>query len=102
MPRLCAVCTVILVASMIEGWLFAQDPPALLVSPANVTMLIGDTHTFRAVGKDGRMRHPVRWRVSPESAVTLTLHGDEATLQACEILFDSGTVAKKKKTLVSE
>jgi hypothetical protein len=78
----CAVCTMIFVASVIEGSLFAQDPPSLLVSPEKVTMLTGDTHTFRAVGKDGRMRHPVRWRVSPEDAVTLTLRGDEATLQA--------------------
>ncbi len=47
-------------------------------------MLIGETRTFRAVGKDGRLRHDVRWGVSPEQAAKLTVAGDEATLQAEE------------------
>jgi hypothetical protein len=61
---------------------FAQDPPALTVSPGKATMLVGETRTFRAVGKDGRARHNVRWSISPQSTATLTLDGDEATVQA--------------------
>ena len=45
-------------------------------------MLVGDTRTFRAVGKDGRKMQNVAWKVSPESAATLTTTDDEATLQA--------------------
>lgn len=82
--RFSAACLVILMASVCGGWLFAQNPPSLLVSPASATMLVGDTRTFRAVGKDGRIRHSVMWRVSPEDAVTLTLNGDEATLRATQ------------------
>jgi hypothetical protein len=63
---------------------FAQSPPALAVVPSKVTMLVGETHTFRAVGKDGRIRHNVRWSVSPEHAAKLTMDGDEATLNAVE------------------
>ena len=66
------------------GWVLAQDSPALSVVPSKVTMLIGETHTFRAVGKDGRLRHNVRWSVSPEHAAKLTANDDEATIQADE------------------
>jgi len=80
----CAAVLSLLAVSMI-GWLAsAQDSPALLVVPSKATMLVGETHTFRAVGKDGRMRHDVRWIVSPEHAATLTTDGDEAVLQADE------------------
>ncbi|MFZ0816678.1 MAG: hypothetical protein WAM78_14225 [Candidatus Sulfotelmatobacter sp.] len=63
---------------------FGQDAPALSVVPTKVTMLSGETRTFRAVGKDGRLRHNVRWSVSPEPAAMLTMDGDEATIQAVE------------------
>ncbi len=63
---------------------FAQDAPALSVVPTKATMLVGETRTFRAVGKDGRLRHSVRWGVSPEHAAKLTVAGDEATIQAVE------------------
>jgi len=63
---------------------FAQEIPALSISPGKVTMLQGETRTFRAVGKDGRIRHNVRWSVSPEHAAKLTTNGDEATVQAEE------------------
>ncbi len=63
---------------------FAQDVPALSVVPTKATMLIGETRTFRAVGKDGRLRHNIRWGVSPEHAAKLTVVGDEATIQALE------------------
>jgi hypothetical protein len=62
----------------------AQDPPSLSVVPTKATMLVGESHTFRAVGKDGRLRHNVRWSVSPEHAAKLTVDGDEATIQAEE------------------
>jgi len=63
---------------------FAQEIPALSISPGKVTMLQGDTRTFRAVGKDGRMRHNVRWSISPEHAAKLNTNGDEAIVQANE------------------
>ena len=77
-----AVCIVLLTASALPGRVFAQDPPALAVSPGKATLLMGETHTFRAVGKDGRIRHNVRWSISPESAATITVSGEEATVQA--------------------
>jgi hypothetical protein len=73
-----------LAISMIGQLSLAQNSPALLVVPSKATMLVGDTHTFRAVGKDGRIRHNVRWSVSSEHAATLTTDGDEAILQADE------------------
>jgi hypothetical protein len=60
----------------------AQEIPALSVSPGKVTMLQGETRTFRAVGKDGRIRHNVRWSVSPAHGAKLTTNGDEAVVQA--------------------
>ncbi len=63
---------------------FAQGIPALSISPGSATMMPGETRTFRAVGKDGRMRHNVRWSVSPEHAAKLTMDGDEAVVQAVE------------------
>ena len=82
----CAAVLVLLAFSMsMTGRLvFAQDTPALSVVPTKATMLVGETHTFRAVGKDGRLRHNVRWGVSPEHAAKLTVDGDEATIQAEE------------------
>jgi hypothetical protein len=62
----------------------AQDAPALSVVPTKATMLVGETRTFRAVGRDGRSRHNVRWGVSPEHAAKLTVDGDEATVRAEE------------------
>ncbi len=61
---------------------FAQEVPTLSISPGKATMVQGETRTFRAVGKDGRMRHNVRWSVSPEHAAKLTTSGDEAVVQA--------------------
>jgi hypothetical protein len=70
--------------SMIGRLAFAQNAPALLVVPSKATMLVGDTRTFRAVGKDGRKQQNVTWSVSPEHAATLTVADDEATLRASE------------------
>ena len=82
----CAAVLVLLAFSMnmTDQLVFAQDAPALSVVPTKATMLVGETHTFRAVGKDGRLRHNVRWGVSPEHAAKLTVDGDEATIQAEE------------------
>ena len=60
----------------------AQGIPALSISPAKVTMLPGETRTFRAVGKDGRIRHNVRWSISPGHAAKLVANGDEAEVEA--------------------
>ena len=82
----CATVLALLALSvgMTGGLVFAQDVPALSVAPTKATLLVGETHTFRAVGKDGRLRHNVRWNVSPEHAAKLTVVGDEATIQAEE------------------
>ena len=70
--------------SIISRLVFAQDSPALSVVPSKATILVGETHAFRAVGKDGRLRHNVRWNISPEHAAKLTVDNDEATVQAEE------------------
>jgi hypothetical protein len=80
----CAAFLVLLMVSMIGRLALAQNAPALLVVPSKATMLVGDTRTFRAVGKDGRKQQNVTWNVSPEHAATLTAADDEATLQASE------------------
>jgi len=56
----------------------------MTVSPGKATMLVGETRTFRAVGKDGRIRHSVRWEVSPQNAAAVSVNGDEVNLQARE------------------
>jgi len=62
----------------------AQAPPTLTVSPNKATMLVGETRTFRAVGKDGRIRHNVRWEISPSYAAGVTINSDEVTVTARE------------------
>lgn len=62
----------------------AQSMPALSVSPSKVSMLVGETHEFRAVGRDGRLKHNVSWSVTPAHAATLTQSGDEVTIKAEE------------------
>jgi len=47
-------------------------------------MLVGETRTFRAVGKDGRIRHNVRWQISPQNAAAISVSGDEVNVQARE------------------
>jgi len=69
----------------------AQEVPALSISPGKVTMLQGETRSFRAVGKDGKIRHNVRWSVSPQHGAKLTTNGDEAVVQA-EAEAESSTV----------
>jgi hypothetical protein len=82
----CAAVLVLLAFNMSTPgrMVFAQDAPALYVVPTKATMLVGETRAFRAVGKDGRSRHNVRWGISPEHAAKLTVDGDEATIQAEE------------------
>jgi hypothetical protein len=82
-----ACATVLALVGFSISWtelVFAQDVPALSVVPTKATMLVGETRTFRAVGKDGRLRHSVRWGISPEHVAKLTVAGDEATIQAEE------------------
>lgn len=67
MPALSrAACILLLTATALSAR--AQNPPALSVSPGKASMVVGETRTFRAVGKDGRIRHNVRWSISPELA----------------------------------
>jgi hypothetical protein len=77
-------CAAFVALLMVSSLAAAQNPPALLVVPSKAIMLVGDTRTFRAVGKDGRKQQNVTWNVSPERAVTLTAADDEATLRATE------------------
>lgn len=57
---------------------------AMIISPDKATMLVGERHTFRAVGKDGRIRHNVRWGISPQNAAVITVNGDDVTVEARE------------------
>jgi hypothetical protein len=72
----------ILIAALIVASPLAQEIPSLSVSRARATVLVGDARTFRAVGKDRRLRHNVRWTISPQQVATLTVSGDEATVHA--------------------
>jgi hypothetical protein len=80
-----AAFTLVLLSSVAAAPAFAQDPPALTISPDQATLLVGETHTFRAVGRDGRMRHNVRWGISPEQAASLTVDGEEAIVEAKQL-----------------
>jgi hypothetical protein len=62
----------------------AQDLPEFSVSPSKATLRVGETRMFRAVGKDGRIRHNVRWSISPAGAASLTIRGDEAVVAGNE------------------
>jgi len=86
MSRL-TISTLLLAAAIVLNPLpsTAQNMPPLSVSPSKVSMLVGETRDFRAVGKDGRIRHNVAWSVTPAHAVTLTNNGDEVSIKAEEI-----------------
>src|ERR1700680_3561615 len=81
-----AVLALVAFSMSMTGWVLAQDSPALSVVPSKVTMLIGETHTFRAVGRDGRLRHNIRWSVSPEHGAKLTANHDDGNIQDDETL----------------
>jgi hypothetical protein len=74
----------LILAGMMSMCASAQTSLPMTVSPDKATMLVGETHTFRAVGKDGRIRHNVRWGISPQNAAAITVSGDEVTVQARE------------------
>src|SRR5690348_2461864 len=74
----------LLAASVLLTRALAQNPPALMVSPGLATLLVGGRQTFRAVGKDGRIRHNIHWSISPAYAATLTTNDDEVTVEAKE------------------
>jgi hypothetical protein len=80
----CAGFMALLMVSLIGRPAFARNAAALLVVPSKAIVLVGDTRTFRAVGKDGRKQQKATWSVSPESAATLTTADDGATLRATE------------------
>jgi hypothetical protein len=44
-------------AGLMCGSLLAQDTPPVSVSPSTATIMVGDTRSFRAVDKNGRMLH---------------------------------------------
>lgn len=47
---------------------FAQDIPPLAVTPSSATVLLGESHAFRAVGRDGRPAPFARWDTSSSNA----------------------------------
>ena len=81
-PILVVVAAVAL--SVLKPPLARAQNPAMTISPDQATMLVGETRTFRAVGKDGRIRHNVHWEVSPQGVATITVSGDEVTVKARE------------------
>lgn len=71
-----------LAVAMIGQLAFAQGSNAILVVPSRITMLVGETHVFRAVGKDGHMLRNVSWSLSSDHDANLTADGEEAIIQA--------------------
>jgi hypothetical protein len=61
----------------------AQDGSPVSISPAKVTMLVGETRTFRAVDKNGHMLHDVRWSTSQPGMVELRA-GDEVQVTSAQ------------------
>jgi hypothetical protein len=59
----------------------AAQIPSLLVTPSKVTLVPGESHTFRAVGQDGRIIRGVQWSVSPAYAAELH-SGDEVEVSS--------------------
>jgi hypothetical protein len=41
-----------------------QDAPPVLVTPSSATVLLGESHSFRAVNREGRPAYSVRWNAS--------------------------------------
>jgi hypothetical protein len=56
----------------------AQDVPKLSVTPSFATVLLGDSHPFRAVNLDGRPASFVRWDSSSTNAV---IYGDGSDIE---------------------
>lgn len=78
----CGHALVLLIFGLVSLAATAETAPPVAVVPSKVNMLIGESHTFRAVGHDGHLLHNVTWSVSPFAAVTLTTSEDEVTVQA--------------------
>jgi hypothetical protein len=60
--------------------LIGQNLAPLTISPSKATINPGTTQAFRAVGKDGRIRHNVGWSIAPDQSAILTRQGDEVTV----------------------
>jgi hypothetical protein len=71
-----------LAVAMMGQLAFGQGSNAILVVPSKITMLVGEAHTFRAVGKDGHMLRNVSWDLSSDHDAKLTIDGEEATVYA--------------------
>lgn len=80
--------------------------PSLLVTPSKVTVVVGESHIFRAVGPDGRIVRGVHWRVSPVYSADLRTD-DEAEVSATipkgfEVIADyQGQAAKALVTVIA-
>lgn len=60
---------------------FGQRPSYVVISPAKVTLVVGETRSFRLVNQDGQMQRYVSWNVSDTDALQET-EGDEVTITA--------------------
>jgi len=74
-------CAILLLILMSAAMSVSAQIPSLLVTPSKVTVVVGESHTFRAVGPDGRIVRGVHWRVSPVYSAELRAD-DEAEVSA--------------------
>lgn len=61
----------------------AQTAPPVAVSPGSVTMLIGETRSFRAVDENGHFLHHVEWTVSQSGIIQVSM-ADEVEVTAVQ------------------
>lgn len=64
--------------------LSAQSVSYVMVSPAKVTLLVGESKSFRLVDQNGRMQHYVSWSITHSDAFETVEQGDEFTITAKE------------------
>src|ERR1700722_367163 len=83
--RRAAICVLPAVAALALGLCAAQaqDSSAhfVAVSPAQVTLTVGESRSFRPVDQDGHMQHDVEWSISLPEDFTMQ-PGDEISIVA--------------------
>ena len=61
--------------------MFGQRPSYVVITPAKVSLLVGESRSFRLVNQAGQMQRYVSWNVSDTDALQVT-EGDEVTVTA--------------------
>ena len=74
-------CLIVLASVICCTLLSAQSAPLVSVSPASATMLVGESHRFRAVDGSGHALRNVDWTVFEPGIVEITA-GDEVLVTA--------------------